>query len=342
MKLRSAANRNAINDRENDAADRIKLNSATGKQEDWVMNRGLLFSVMLLCLVVLGFVSVDAKDNPGEKKPGGKSQPAKQKSAVKPVGGLVRLAKEQDIWIHPKKKWVVLDGVVCLREGQLEMFACPKETKEHESIIAVNSQARFVHAALLAVGSRVGHPVKFEPKYEAATGTVVDIAVLWKDKKGQKQVMRAQDWVRSIRSKKILPYPWVFGGSGFWTDQTTGKRHYYGDGGDFICVSNFPSAMLDLPVESSQANSSLTFVANTENIPPMGTPVRLVLMPRIAKKTQPAAEKPEKPVKPAGKPKPPTMMAKDSPLLKEVSKLDLAASPQKADPGKVGPDARQP
>ena len=303
------------------------------------MNRGLLFSVMLLCLVVLGFVSVDAKDNPGEKKPGEKSQPTKQKSAVKPVDGLVRLAKEQDIWLHPKKKWVVLDGVVCLREGQLEMFACPKETKEHESIIAVNSQARFVHAALLAVGSRVGHPVKFEPKYEAATGTVVDIAALWKDKKGQKRVMRAQDWVRSIRSKKILPYPWVFGGSGFWTDQTTGKRHYYGDGGDFICVSNFPSAMLDLPVESSQANSSLTFVANTENIPPMGTPVRLVLMPRIAKKTQPAAEKPEKP---AGKPKPPTMMAKDSPLLKEVQKLDLAAKPGKSDPGKVEPDAKQP
>ena len=339
MKLRSAVNGNVINDRENGAADQVKLNSATGKQEDWFMNRGLLFSVTLLCLMVLGFVSTDAKDNPGEKKPGGKSQATKQKSAVKPVGGLVRLAKEQDIWIHPKKKWVVLDGVVCLREGQLEMFACPKETKEHESIIAVNSQARFVHAALLAVGSRVGHPVKFEPKYEAATGTVVDIAVLWKGKKGQKQVMRAQDWVRSIRSKKILPYPWVFGGSGFWTDQTTGKRHYYGDGGDFICVSNFPSAMLDLPVESSQANSSLTFVANTENIPPMGTPVRLVLMPRIAKKTQPAAEKPGKP---AGKPKPPTMMDKDSPLLKEVQKLDLAAKPGKSDPGKVEPDAKQP
>ncbi|MCP3692396.1 MAG: hypothetical protein GY917_09400, partial [Planctomycetaceae bacterium] len=125
-------------------------------------------------------------------------------------------------------------------------------------------------------------------------------------------------------------------------DQTTGKRHYYGDGGDFICVSNFPSAMLDLPVESSQANSSLTFVANTENIPPMGTPVRLVLMPRIAKKMPPSAGKPEKPVKPAGKPKPPTMMAKDSPLLKEVQKLDPAASPGKSDPGKVEPDAKQP
>ena len=306
------------------------------------MNRPVLFTVTLLYLVALALLPTDGKDNPAEKKAGANSQAKKQKSTVKPAGGLVRLAKEQDIWIDPKKKWVVLDGVVCLREGQLEMFACPRETKEHESIIAVNSKARFVHAALLAVGSRVGHPVKFEPKYEAATGTVVDIVVLWKDKKGQKQVMRAQDWVRSIRSKKILPYPWVFGGSGFWTDQTTGKRHYYGDGGDFICVSNFPSAMLDLPVESSQANSSLTFVANTENIPPRGTPVRMVLMPRFAKKSEPAAEKPGQPVKPVGKPKPPVIMARDSPLLKEVKKLDLAVDPGKADPGKADPGDKKP
>ena len=306
------------------------------------MNRAVLFSVTLFCLVAWALLPAEGEDNPVEKKPGASSQAKEQKSTVKPAGGLVRLAKEQDIWIDPKKKWVVLDGVVCLREGQLEMFACPRETKEHESIIAVNSKARFVHAALLAVGSRVGHPVKFEPKYEAATGTVVDIAVLWKDKKGQKQVMRAQDWVRSIRSKKLLPYPWVFGGSGFWTDQMTGKRHYYGDGGDFICVSNFPSAMLDLPVESSQANSSLTFVANTENIPAMGTPVRLVLMPRIAKKSEPAGGKPAQPGKPVGKPKPPTMMAKDSPLLKEVKKLDLAVGPKKADPKKADPGDKKP
>ena len=258
-------------------------------------------------------------DEPPRKTPPVSSE-KKEKPAKKTVSGLVKLSKEHDVWIDVKRKWVVVDGVVCLREGQLEMFACPQDTKEHESIVSVNSKARYVHAALLAVGSRVGHPVKFEPKYEPATGTVVDIAVLWRDKENQKQVMRAQDWVQSIRGKKVLPYPWVFGGSGFWTDQISGERHYYGDGGDFICVSNFPSAMLDLPVESSQANSSLTFIANTENIPPTGTKVRLVLMPRLPKKTVPPKDKPD----PPGKAKPPTVMAKNSPQLAEVKKLDIA------------------
>ncbi len=41
----------------------------------------------------------------------------------------------------------------------------------------------------------------------------------------------------------------MFGGSGFWVNKETGEKHYMAKSGDFICVSNFPTAMLDLPVE---------------------------------------------------------------------------------------------
>jgi hypothetical protein len=50
------------------------------------------------------------------------------------------------------------------------------------------------------------------------------------------------------------------------------------DGGDFLCVSNFPTAMLDVPVSSS-AKGSLLFQAFTERIPREKTKVRLVLIP---------------------------------------------------------------
>jgi len=73
---------------------------------------------------------------------------------------------------------------------------------------------------------------------------------------------------------------WVFAGSAFWTDTTTGEKYYQADGGDFICVSNFPTALLDLPIASTQTNDSLLFTAATERIPPLGTKVRLVLIPR--------------------------------------------------------------
>ena len=79
-------------------------------------------------------------------------------------------------------------------------------------------------------------------------------------------------------------HDWVFAGSGFWVDPEDGTRHYNADAGDFICVSNFPTATLDVPVKSSQENSELLFEAATDKIPARGTKVRLVLVPKIEAK----------------------------------------------------------
>jgi hypothetical protein len=62
-----------------------------------------------------------------------------------------------------------------------------------------------------------------------------------------------------------------------WKDPDTGTEQYLAESGDLICVSNFTTATLDLPIRSSQANSSLLFTAFTDRIPPEQTPVRLVL-----------------------------------------------------------------
>ncbi|MCI0361753.1 MAG: YdjY domain-containing protein [Planctomycetaceae bacterium] len=192
---------------------------------------------------------------------------------------LVRLSKTSEIWLDKKRKAVVIDGQVCLREGNLEMFACPKGTKEHESVVSLNCQPNEAHAALLATGAKPGKPVRFDPKYEPASGDFIDIYVLWHDEKGGKHQAKAQQWVKNVKTEKAMEFDWVFAGSGFWKDDD-GKEHYQANGGDFICVSNFPSAMLDLPIESSQANGELMFHALTENIPPKGTKVRLVMIPR--------------------------------------------------------------
>jgi hypothetical protein len=177
---------------------------------------------------------------------------------------LKRLAPDEDAWVDPQGKRVVLGGVICLREGPLEMFACTAGTKEHESIVAVNSKAFAIHAALLAIGAEAGAPVEFRPKYRAASA-------------------RAQDWIRNVQTRKTLDSNWVFCGSGFWRDEATGQRYYLADDGDLICVSNFPSAMLDLPLESSQANDALLFEANTDQIPPLDSKVTVVLEPKVKK-----------------------------------------------------------
>jgi len=229
----------------------------------------------LLCTVIMLWAGPAAAQEP--------EAPAENDAAGRKPDppGLTRLAKDYDVWMDVKRKLVVVDGKICLRRGPLEMFACPKGTKEHEAIVAVNSPASFVHTGLLAVGTEKGSPVQFRPEYVPASGTTIDVWVLWKDEEGKNHKVRAQEWIKNEETGKAMTFDWVFGGSGFWRNEETGEQHYQADGGDFICVSNFSTATLDLPVKSSQANDALLFSAFTERIPPKGTDVRLVLVPRI-------------------------------------------------------------
>jgi uncharacterized repeat protein (TIGR01451 family) len=197
---------------------------------------------------------------------------------------LTRLHPNYPVWIDRKSKCVVVQGAVCSRECPLELFACLRTTKDYESVVAVPGKASLVHAGLLAVGAEPGSPVQFRPTYAPARGTEIDVTVVWNDAKGKRQTARAQDWVREVKTKKAMSYPWVFGGSRILKDPDTGQQAYYADlTGELICVSNFASAMLDLPIESTSSDAELLFEAFTERIPPRGTPVTLILTPKLKK-----------------------------------------------------------
>lgn len=213
--------------------------------------------------------------------------PMTMQGAEEPAG-LKRLDPKQPLWIDAARKRVVMVGQVCLREGQLEMLVCPQGSKEHESVLSVPVEPFKVHAALLAVGAEPGNPARFVPDYQPARGTQVDVWLFWTDEQGNRQRARGQDWVRHTGTQKSLEQSWVFGGSGFWVDEATGKKHYQAEQGDFICVSNFPTAMLDLPIESSDKAGQLSFDAFTDRIPPLGTKVTIVLKPVL--KAKDAAE----------------------------------------------------
>lgn len=193
---------------------------------------------------------------------------------------LKRLSPKEEVWIDPARRQVIVGGRIAIAAGPIEFFACPAGTKEHESVVATLASARLVHAALLAIGLEPGRPVSFDPDYVAATGPRVAIRARWKDAGGNEQDRDAREWVRNIRTGTELDADWVFAGSSFWTDPSDGIEYYQADGGDLVCVSNFPTATLDLPVESSQANDALLFEVFEGRVPPAGTPVELVFTPR--------------------------------------------------------------
>ena len=110
--------------------------------------------------------------------------------------GLKPLNPNKTVLLDLKEKKLLLAGEVVLREGLLEMLVCLKQTKEHESILSVDTKAQIIHAGLLALGAQPGTPVHWEPEYKPATGQQIDIFFSWTDENGKRQRQPAQSWVR--------------------------------------------------------------------------------------------------------------------------------------------------
>lgn len=192
--------------------------------------------------------------------------------------GMVRLDPVSRIWVDRKNRRIVTDGFIALTSGQLEMLACLVGTKEHESVVAVFTKAQFVHAGLLAIGAKKGTPVQWRPEYKPPTGSRIRVIALWRDEKGKKHAIDARKWVQENRTDGgHLTEDFVFAGSIFAKDPDTGREVYEAEVGDLICVANFTSATIDIPIRSLDANSLLSYRSYTERIPPHKTPVRLVL-----------------------------------------------------------------
>lgn len=121
---------------------------------------------------------------------------AEEKSSAKEPAKLVPLNRQKTILLDRKNRRLVVRAKVVLRQGMLEMLMCKKHTKEHESILAFDGEAKILHAGLLALGLKPGHPVVFLPEFKAPTGPELKIEVVWTDKEGKEQRKNAKRWIR--------------------------------------------------------------------------------------------------------------------------------------------------
>lgn len=245
-----------------------------------VFPRLLAFPWLLTAALALGCAG-EPPSQPSPPAKSAKEPTAKAKSEPKKV----QAGKSVWLEIQDGRRRVVIEAAVCLREGQLEQLLCRKQTKEHEAILAADVDARDIHKALLAAGAKPGSTVRYQPTYQPPTGSRIKITLRY-DKNGQTVTVPAREWILNSRTKKDLDHDWVFAGSQFVENsQEKDKPPFYtANSGDVICVSNFETAMLDLPINSPKDNSDLSFEAHTGRIPPMGTKVLVILEPVAAKK----------------------------------------------------------
>jgi hypothetical protein len=187
--------------------------------------------------------------------------------------------------VEDGKRRVLVEAVVCLREGMLlEHLMCRKRTKEHEAILTADVDARHIHAALVLAGAEPGSPLKYRPKFQLPTGTPIRITLEY-DQGGKKIRVPAREWIRDVKTKKTLDVDWVFAGSFFEPNPEKGKPDLFAaNSGDIICICNFETALLDLPINSSKNNADLLFEMNTPKIPPLESKVTVILEPLLPAK----------------------------------------------------------
>jgi predicted small lipoprotein YifL len=219
------------------------------------------------------------------------TEPAEDKSVYKlpPIpDGVKRKEIAPDLFFETEgeKRRVVVIATVCLRDRKflLEGLLTKKGTKEHEYLLSVDTEGEKIHALLIAARAKPGSPVSFDPKYSPACGTPIKLTIRYL-KDGKLVSIPAQQWIRDAKTKKNLSQDWVFGGSRFEPDiNEPAKPYYLANQGDFVCVANMESAMLDLPVPSARGLENRSFESHTERIPPLDTRVELIFEPVLEKK----------------------------------------------------------
>jgi len=268
-----------------------------GTARDGSAVTALLASSLAMALALLSGLSWGDEPEPVDTRAPGR--PA-AKSAPKPPFKNVKLP---GLVINFQERCVDLEGSICLDRGFLELIACTKGSKEHESIVAIEARPMHIHAALLLLGANPGNPATRRPIDEQGTrwidvppkGDPVDVYLVFKKREGKMVERPISDFVARSgkRPGKHLdaggadadectefPHTFLFAGSLLRGDGP-GPRKYLSDlSGNVISIATFGDELLCLPGVYSNANESLMWQVDASRLPKVGSKVALRLRPR--------------------------------------------------------------
>ena len=184
-----------------------------------------------------------------------------------------------EVLVDRSRREVSFDAEVCLDEGLLEFLLVGWQSKTHESILHTKAKASHIHAGLLSLGLAAGKPARWSgedmrARFLPPAGAGLKVAFAWEDKDGKTRRSSAGKWLTGDDDKRItVPDTWIFVGS-----QVLPEGQYWAEiDGEIISLTNFASAVIDVPFESSKSNDMRAFVANSAAIPAIGTTVRVIL-----------------------------------------------------------------
>lgn len=218
----------------------------------------------------------------------------------------IKQLKLPGVTINLKEQCVDVASSICLDQGTLELIACTKGTKEHESIIVIEALPKHVHTALLLLGAKPGNPAMRKALDEDGTrwvdfpprGAAVEVFLLIPDKNGKLAERPISDFIVSVsgdddpssgqprndaKKGRFPTHTFVFAGSILDGDET-GPRKYLSDlSGNVISIATFGDELLCLPEVHSDANDQLMWELDRTDLPAVGTKITLRLRPQLPK-----------------------------------------------------------
>ena len=203
------------------------------------------------------------------------------------------------IKLNLKERCIDVDATVCLHEGLLELVACTKGTKEHESILSIAARPMHIHTAMLLMGASPGTPAMRKVQDGARArwapvepaGDPVLVSLVFAESKGKPQehpiskfISPAQpDEISGIPAKKKLatfPASFLFAGSHLVEDGAGPRKYVCEQSGNVISISTFGDELLCLPGIHGHQNDGLAWQVNSKGLPGIGEQVILRLRPK--------------------------------------------------------------
>lgn len=250
--------------------------------------------LMLLMLVLMPAWTFASEKSPDKPDKESTDDAASDEEAV-------RTFKLPGLTANLDENFVDVDATVCLDQGYLELIACTKQTKEHESLVAVEASPRHIHAALLLIGAVNGHPAmrkqigdEENPRWVhlPPRGEKIKVSLVIPDARGNENAFPISDFVMHIDEDDMamrqvhvfddaepvqFPSEFLFAGSHL-VDQEEGESQYIADvSGHVITIATFGDELLCLPGHHSAANGELVWQVNPDMLPKVGTKVKLRL-----------------------------------------------------------------
>jgi hypothetical protein len=225
----------------------------------------------------------------GARAAGPEDPPTTEPSTRPAIAGMGRL---RHVLIDLKNKQIRVDCEALNPHMPLEFFCVVRGGQEHEAVLRTDARPSVIHFGLLAMGLQPGEPAHLsqaDRTWFPPTGPPLKITCEY-SLNGKWVDVPANRMMRSVKTKQEMPpLAWVFDGSRILPD----GRYAADLTGYVVSIVNFDLTMIDVPELASNANETLEWEYNPDTVPPVGTPVTMIIEPGgPSAATQPVQGKP--------------------------------------------------